>query len=438
MRLRSAVSILALAAAFGLGLPMTAQAVPTGFVVDTLVSTGLTAPNDFCFLPDGRILIANRTGPVMIYAAGSTAVVGTVANVELSSEQALLSVCADPAFATNGYIYVWYCSTLDAFVHLDRFTCTGDLGNPASTNVTFAVSSRRVVLTNTPDNAFNHNGGTLRFGPDGKLYLTMGEDASPCQSQALSAMQGKLLRMNVSGLAAGGSTVAPTAAQLDPGDNPLSANADFSKLVIAYGLRNPFRMTIDPLTNNVYIGDVGQNAMEEYDEYVYQAGALQLVNFGWPWREGTLTYTGCGGTPPAGQHQRRLVAGSRGPGPADRGQLGHRFRGVDQPAGRARRRALHGRTAEYLCDRRRLPEAPATARPGQLRDHRLRQWPGRSVRRAVRATAGRAVAGSVGQPAARGAGQLRRQRSGHAVHHQSGHRRRQRHRPDFGDRDQPR
>lgn len=104
---------------------LVAQTVPTGFTVDTLISTGLTAPNDFCFLPDGRILIANRPGGVTIYPNGATATIGTVPGVEVGSERALLSVAADPQFATNGYIYVWYSSSADAFMHLDRFTCTG-------------------------------------------------------------------------------------------------------------------------------------------------------------------------------------------------------------------------------------------------------------------------------------------------------------------------
>lgn len=277
-----------------------AQSVPTGFLVEPVVSSGLTAPNDFCFLPDGRILIANRPGGVTIFANGNTATVGTVPNVEVGSERALLSIAPDPMFPTNGYIYVWYSSTSDSFMHLDRFTCTGDLANPSSTNVNFAASSRCVLLGNVPDNASNHNGGSTRFGPDGRLYQTIGDDAGTCAAQGLSNLQGVLLRMDTTQLPAGGSTSQPAASLLDPGDNPLSSNTDFSQLVIAHGLRNPVRMTIDPLTNNLYIGDVGQNAHEEYDEYVYQQGNLQLVNFGWPWREGNFSYTTCSGSQPPG------------------------------------------------------------------------------------------------------------------------------------------
>jgi glucose/arabinose dehydrogenase len=299
MRQRSAPGLLALTCA-ALAASVPAQTVPTGFVVDTLVSTGLTAPNDFCFLPDGRILIANRPGGVTVYANGPTASVGTVPNVEVGSERGLLGICADPNFATNGYVYVWYSHTGTAFMHLDRFTCTGDLNNPASTVLSFVAGSQRSILNNAPDNAFNHNGGTPRFGPDGKLYLCIGDDASSCEAQNVNTLQGVLLRMNVSGLPAGGSATPPTAAQLDPGDNPLSANTNHSKLVIAYGLRNPYKLDIDPLTNNVYIGDVGQNAWEEYDEYIYQAGNLQLVNFGWPWREANASWGTCGGGQPPG------------------------------------------------------------------------------------------------------------------------------------------
>lgn len=283
-----------------LAVPAFAQTVPTGFVVDTLVNTGLLSPHDFCFLPDGRALLANRGGAVQVYAGAGVVTVGTVPNVETGSERGLLSIEADPAFGTNGYIYVWYSSSQDAFLKLDRYTCTGDLASPNSTTLSFAASSRRVILDAMPDSAFNHNGGSLRFGPDGMLYLSVGDDANACSAQSLTSSRGCVLRMDVSGVPAGGGTVAPSFASLDPGNNPLSASSTtISRLVIANGLRNPYRMEIDPVTGNLYIGDVGQNAVEELDEYVYST-PLPLINYGWPWREGNnTTSTNCGGSIPA-------------------------------------------------------------------------------------------------------------------------------------------
>jgi len=299
------VSIAAVAVA-AFASASSAQSVPTGFVIDTVIASGLVAPMDFCFLADGRVLVANRGGAVSIWNGTSLATVGTVPNIESGGERGLLSIIADPNFATNGHIYVYASLSTDSFMHLDRFTCTGDLSNPSSTNVTFAQSTRRVILAAIPDNAFNHNGGACRFGPDGMLYLTIGDDATSngCTAQNLTSQLGCLLRMDVSTLPAGGGTTPPTFSSLDPGNNPLSANTDFSQLLVAHGLRNPFRMEIDELTGNVYVGDVGSagtGKVEEYNEYVYNSGGLTLVNWGWPWREGTaLTGINCGGSAPAG------------------------------------------------------------------------------------------------------------------------------------------
>ncbi|MEO6596891.1 MAG: PQQ-dependent sugar dehydrogenase, partial [Planctomycetota bacterium] len=238
-------------------------------------------------------------GAVMVYAGAAVVAIGTVPSVEVGSERGLLSIAADPAFPSNGYIYAWWASASDAFMHLDRFTCTGDLANPVSTNLTLNAATRRVVLAAVPDTNFNHNGGSLRFGPDGMLYLSIGDDAQGCPAQSTNSSLGCVLRMNVSGLAAGGSLVAPTFSAIDPGNNPLSANADVSQLVIVHGLRNPFRMEIDQATGNLYIGDVGQNAVEEIDEYVYNATTLPLINYGWPWREANNSYSSCSGSLPA-------------------------------------------------------------------------------------------------------------------------------------------
>ncbi|MCA8965438.1 MAG: PQQ-dependent sugar dehydrogenase [Planctomycetes bacterium] len=282
-----------------LAAAVSSQNVPTGFVVDTL-STGLSTPNDCCFLPDGRVLVANSAGLVSLFAGTTVSSVGTVPNVESGGERGLLSIAADPNFPANGYVYVYYSSILDTFMHVDRFTCTGDLSNPASNNLMFAGATRRAVLGALPDNAGNHNGGSLRFGPDGMLYLSVGDDAGACNAQLLTSQVGCLLRFDVGPLGPGASATLPTYSSLDPGNNPLSANLDFSQLVIAHGLRNPFRMEIDAVTGNLYIGDVGQSAEEEYSEYVYPSGALPLVNFGWPWREGMIPGFSCSGSQPAG------------------------------------------------------------------------------------------------------------------------------------------
>jgi glucose/arabinose dehydrogenase len=292
----SAVAGMALAAV------STAQNLPTNFVADTLVSSGLQAGHDFSFLPDGRILIASRGGAVHIWAgSGNPVQIGTVSGVEVGSERGLLSIEADPNFATNGYFYVWWSSASDAFMHLDRFTCTGQLSNPTSTSLSFSAATRRVIIDSAPDSAFNHNGGSCRFGPDGMLYLSIGDDASACTAQSITSKRGCLLRMNVAALSSAPGTTEASYSVLDPGDNPNSASTGWDQLVIAYGLRNPFRMTIDQATGNCYIGDVGLSASEEYSEYVYGTGSLALVNFGWPWREGLGGGPGgCGGSAPGG------------------------------------------------------------------------------------------------------------------------------------------
>ncbi len=291
------------------------QSVPAGFQVDTLLSgfgsSWLPQPLDFLFLADGRVLIANRAGELEVYAGGSVALMGTVPSVQIGGESGLLSIEADPNFSQTGYIYVYYSSSADNFKHLDRFELVGDLSNPTSTNLSLSVSSRRVVLDGLPHSTLYHNGGTTRFGPDGMLYLTLGDDGVPCDAQVPASGRGSVLRMDVGGLPDGGGLVAPAYSLLNPGSNPLSSSAGFSQLVIAYGLRQPFRMAIDSLTGNLYVGDVGASATEEVNEYVFSAGGLPLRNYGWPWLEGNAPYPGnCGGSVPTGLHGP-IVTGSQ-------------------------------------------------------------------------------------------------------------------------------
>ena len=265
------------------------QTVPPPFTVDTVIGTGLAGPMDFAFLPDGRVLIAEIDGDLKLLVQQSVASVGTIPAVEVDAlpERGVQSFCLDPAFATNGYLYVWYCHSGSAFMRLDRFTMQGDRTNPTSTNL--SLGAQRILLDDIPDNSISHNGGTLRFGPDGWLYLSNGDDEQYCFSQDRSSLLGKLLRLDVSQIPSGGGGGAVSKGLLAPPNTPWSSSTNQNeRLLLAYGLRNPFGMTIDSLTGDLYLADVGHDNVEEVDRYPHPgaAGPFTGLNYGCPWPEG--------------------------------------------------------------------------------------------------------------------------------------------------------
>lgn len=294
------LACIALVLLFALMAPVaSAQVVPTGFNVDTLVSSGLNAPHDFAFLPDGRVLIAERAGAIKLWRPGTSSVttVGSVPNIQVGTERGLLSIAV-----RGSDLFCWASRSTTSNMVLSRFTLQGSLNAPTSTNLFFFPTSEYVVLNDAPDSAFNHNGGTIRFGPDGMAYLSIGDDADCLAGTRFGDLKGVLLRLDLNNLPAGAG--GPAAKSLiTPADNPMvSLPNPNTRLAIARGLRNPFSMCIDPVTGDCYIADVGQNAREELSLWRRTLGSpLVARDFGWPYREGDIAYGGCGvGATPGG------------------------------------------------------------------------------------------------------------------------------------------
>jgi glucose/arabinose dehydrogenase len=239
-----------------------AATVPSGFT-DTLVAGSLNAPTAFAFAPDGRIFIAEQAGRLRVVKDGVLldAPFLTV-TVNASGERGLLGVAFDPAFAVNHYVYVYYTAT-SPVVHnrISRFTASGDV----------AVAGSEVILFELDTlGATNHNGGAIHFGPDGKLYVAVGDNAYGANAQSMSTVFGKMLRLNADG------TI--------PADNPFYGSTTGKyRSIWALGLRNPFTFEFDPGSAMIFINDVGQSTWEEIDDGV--AGA----NYGWPETEGPTT-----------------------------------------------------------------------------------------------------------------------------------------------------
>lgn len=263
---------------------------PTDFVHDVL-ATNLRRPTGFASLPDGRhLIIEQRTAHVKVLAAGAVATIATIPDVRAdTSERGLLGVDVDPKWPARPYVYLYYTSSKTPTAHLLRLTASGDLSNPTSTNVSLADPLR--ILDDIPSATQNHKAGTVRFGPGGKLYLSLGDDGTPCSAQSIDDLRGCILRLDVSKLPASGAGPVSKASLVPPG-NPFAGPTDNARLTFAYGLRNPFRLNVDPKTGHLYIGDVGAALMEEFDE------AHGGENFGWPWLEGTVAGPGCGPNPP--------------------------------------------------------------------------------------------------------------------------------------------
>ncbi len=267
-----------------------ATVIPSGFV-DELYRGGLTNATAMEFAPDGRLFVCEQGGNLRVIDAGGNLLAPSFVSLDVDSagERGLLGIAFDPAFLSNGFVYLYYTvpngpdGSAGAFNHVSRFTAVDADGNAANgyqPGNTAAAGSESVLLNIEPlSTATNHNGGALHFGPlDGKLYLAVGENANGSNAQVLTNLKGKILRMN-----ADGSAVA---------DNPFNnhdANPNEpTDYIWAMGLRNPFTTAFDPVTGRFHINDVGENTYEEVN--LGQAGA----NYGWKNFEGPFgapTYT---------------------------------------------------------------------------------------------------------------------------------------------------
>jgi len=280
------------------------QVLVPGFT-DSIVAQNLDLPVAFDFLPDGRIVFVEQySGRIRLLVNGQLAAtdpVMTVPSFTIGSERGLLGVAIDPQFPARPYVYT-HQTSVGNVIRISRWTLTGDLAGTAGGSLSADPASRFDLLASLPDVAGNHNGGTVRFGPDGMLYVSLGDDADYCLAQNIDAPQGKILRLRVTELPPGPGLA--NYAQITPPDNPYVARSDSAgRLVYAYGLRNPFRFQVDPGRNTLVIGDVGLEEWEEMDLLALPGSSgpdmgAPGANFGWPWREGNTFYISCGGAEP--------------------------------------------------------------------------------------------------------------------------------------------
>ncbi|MCF6407195.1 PQQ-dependent sugar dehydrogenase [Chitinophaga filiformis] len=250
----------------------------------SVITSGLSAPMQFVNAADGskRIFIPQKAGTIRVYdsAFNFISVFGTVSNVSTNGERGLLSMAFHPNYETNGFVYVYYTNTAGN-LELARYHVNS--GSPNAWN----AASKVIVLTIPHPTYSNHNGGELHFGTDGYLYLSTGDGGGSGDvsnnAQNTSVLLGKILR-----LAVNTSATAPYYS-IPPG-NP------FSNAVYAYGLRNPYRWSFDRATQDMWIGDVGQDSWEEIN--FRAASATSGANYGWRCYEGNAAYntSGCNGT----------------------------------------------------------------------------------------------------------------------------------------------
>ncbi len=240
--------------------PIGGGPVPPGFARTTVVS-GLSEPTTLEFAPDGRAFVAQRNGVIRVMQGGAllpTPLISIPADT-VNGERGLVGLAIDPSFALNGYVYVYY-TTLEPRNRVSRFTVVGN---------TAALATEFVLWQNLEPAANYHHGGCIRFGPDGNLYIATGDQFDTQSAQDLSRQHGKLLRIRPDG------TIPP--------DNPFIGVPGAAPEVWARGLRNPFRFTFDALTGALWIGNVGGNSADSWEELNRgSAGA----NYGWPNQEG--------------------------------------------------------------------------------------------------------------------------------------------------------
>ena len=213
-----------------------------GFEIETLANN-LDTPWAIDFLPDGNVIFTERYGRVSILENEK---VNVVANLDVSevSESGLLGIAVDPNFAKNKFVYLYY--THENGNRVSRFVLNEKLEN------------EHILLDNIPNARF-HDGGRIKLGPDGKLYITTGDATIPSSAQDINSLAGKILRMDKDGSI--------------PKDNP------FNNYVYSYGHRNPQGLAWHPASKQLYASEHGPTRNDEINMIA------KGENYGWPIEE---------------------------------------------------------------------------------------------------------------------------------------------------------
>ena len=259
------------------------SAADVGGVELRLLASGLEDPVAIAQAGDDRLFIVEQRGRIRIFASG---VVQPGSFLDLSSrvrsggEQGLLGLAFHPRYAENGFLFVNYTREGDGATVISRFRRSA--GDPAR-----ADASSEAVLLVIPQPYDNHNGGDLDFGPEGFLYVGMGDGGAggdpECRSQNRDELLGKMLRLDVDSHAAS----APF--YVSPSDNPFAGATAGADEIWALGLRNPWRFSFDRTSGDLFLGDVGQGERDEIDLWPVANGGG--ANFGWKIQEGTACYS---------------------------------------------------------------------------------------------------------------------------------------------------
>lgn len=305
-----ASSILVAALAAAVTAPVLAQ---TAIDTKRIISTGLVYPTFITHAPgdDTRLFVLEKAGRIRIVNLATNTLLATsfldidalvTGGASVSDEQGLLGLAFDPDYATNGQFYVYY--TGSGTNNVARYTVS------ANPNV---ANTAGVIMMTWTDPFSNHNGGWMDFGPDGNLYISTGDGGSANdpgnRAQNLTDRLGKIHRIKPT---VGGASPYYTV----PASNPFVGGATTADdTVWAYGLRNAWRCSFDRETGDLWIADVGQNAVEEINFQAAGTGAGR--NYGWRCTEGTSNtgLTGCTfGSPTltAPIHTYTHVAGTTG------------------------------------------------------------------------------------------------------------------------------
>ena len=309
---------------------------PDDFIDETLVLGGLDAPTNVEFAPDGKVFVAEKRGTIQVYDSindsSPTLFADLRPDVNDYWDRGLLGLAVHPEFPTEPYVYALYTYAVPLDASMPTWSGSACPDPPGGTDDGCVVSGRLVRLTATGNQSTaevelirdwcqqypSHSIGDLVFGDDGALYVSAGDGASfnfvdfgqgggdpdsqtpenPCGDppvpvggdQQQPTAEGGALRSQDLRTSGDPVTLDGTVIRIDPmtgdplPDNPAFGAADENKeRIVAYGLRNPFRMALQPGTGDLYIGDVGWNHWEEVNVLPSSGGVL---NFGWPCYEG--------------------------------------------------------------------------------------------------------------------------------------------------------